>query len=66
MSDPKTIYLEPICPVCGDANDGCRLWSEDDVWGPNCDECGDEIPPSPVYELKHRDALPIRKSLKEV
>lgn len=43
MSDPKEIYLELICPKCGDQG-GERQWCSDDVWaGDFCDGCGGEI-----------------------
>jgi len=40
MSDPKEIYLEPVCAKCGDQG-GDRQWCADDVWGGDpCDGCG--------------------------
>ena len=39
----KEIWLEPICPKCGDQG-GERQWCQDNVWaGDPCDGCGAEV-----------------------
>ena len=50
MADPKTIYLEPVCPDCGERSEDGRLWCQDDVWGGHC-ECGAALPPASEYRL---------------
>ncbi len=43
MTDPQELYLEPICPNCGDQGEE-RQWCSEDVWsGEPCDGCGAEV-----------------------
>ncbi len=57
MSNPKKIYLQPVCPKCdielpGGHNPDCegRQWCSDAVWESECDGCGQEVE-TPTYIL---------------
>jgi uncharacterized OB-fold protein len=46
---PKTIYLQPDCPNCGEGHPAERRWCEDNVWS-NCPNCREPLDPI-KYEL---------------
>ena len=51
MSEHEIIYLEPVCPKCGEAyldRGGGRQWCQDDVWDKACGGCG-----GPVKTVKY-------------